>query len=131
MYGSLFVVMAKLNRILDAQNMNGPFGIGAIDYGRQRRCFSRTSRPRDEHDAIAQMYDFRQLCGKLEICEGWHRIRDYAHYDGVRPTLPENVHAEPAHRRNRVREIGSAFFFQLFPGETERSHQLIGDLAGV
>src|SRR5579859_2716997 len=75
------------------------------------------------------MHDFRQLPGKLEIFESWHGIRDHAHYDGMRPTLAENVHTEPAHRGNRVREIRRALFFQLFPGVTERSHQLIRDLS--
>src|SRR4029077_3602131 len=37
MYGGLFVVMAKLNRIFDAQDVNSTFGVGAIDDSRQSR----------------------------------------------------------------------------------------------
>src|SRR5438445_11884776 len=77
------------------------------------------------------MHDFSELRRKLEGLKARNCVGNYAHHDGVTSTLPENIDAESAHRRDGVGEVGGAFSFQLVPSVTEGSDQIVGDLAGV
>src|SRR5207302_4923581 len=77
------------------------------------------------------MHDFGEVQRKLEVLEARNFIGDHAHHDGVTSTLPENIDAESADRRDGVSEVGGAFFFQLLPSVTEGSDQIVGDLAGM
>src|SRR4029077_20899881 len=52
MNGGLFVIVTKLNRVLDTEDMNRSLDIGAIDNRRQGRRLSRAGRSSDQNDAI-------------------------------------------------------------------------------
>ena len=77
------------------------------------------------------MHDFGELRRKPEVLEARNFIGNHAHHDGVTSTLSKNIDAESADRRDGVREVGGAFFFQLLPSVTEGSDQIVGDLAGM
>ena len=73
MDGGFFVIVAKLDGIFDAQDMNGAFTVGAIDDRGQRGRFAGTGRAGDQNDSVAQMHDFRELRRKLEIVKAGNR----------------------------------------------------------
>src|SRR5260370_21887937 len=131
MYGGLFVIVAKLDGVFDAQDVDVSFVVGPVDDSRQGGCFPRAGRPRDEHNAIVQMNDLGESRRKVQIFEAGNIVGNHAHDDGVSSTLPENVDAKSADCRDGIGKVGRALLFQSLSGIRLRANQIIGDLQGV
>ena len=125
------MVVAKLDRVFDAQDVDGPFVVGPIDDGRQSGRFAGTRWSRNQHDAVVQIDNCRELPREVQIFETWNFVGNHPHHDRVSSTLAENVDAEAANRWDGIGKVGGALLFQPLPGILERTNQIVGNLASV
>ena len=112
MDGRLLVVMQELDRILDGEDVLGPGLVDQIDDRGERRGLAGAGRAGDQDDAVLERGGLGQHRRKIELGEGRNPRRDDAHHDREGAALAEDVDAEPAAVRQRVREIAGPLILE-------------------
>ncbi len=94
------VLMEKLYRVFDGDDVIGLGFVNPIDDRRQRRTLAAARRPGHQHDSVFQFNDLAQLLRQVEIFKARRPRRNYAHDDRMRAALFEDVDAKAAQTRN-------------------------------
>ena len=104
----LAVRMQKLDRVFDRDDVVMLAVVDVVDDRGERRGFADAGRTRDEHDAVAQLRDLREVRGQVQAFERRDFRRDHAHHDRICAALLKDVDAKARARRQRVAEVGRA-----------------------
>ena len=112
MNGRVFVLVQKLDRVFDRDDVIKLCLINQIDHCRQRRALATAGRAGNQDNPVFQFSYFPQLLRQVEVFEGRRTRWNHAHHDRVGAALLKNVHAKAIKARQAERDIRRAIFFQ-------------------
>src|SRR5712692_5422011 len=111
--GRLVVVVQKLNRVFDGDDVIRLGFVNQADDGCQRRTLAAAGRAGYEHDAILKFNDGFQLFRKIELFKMRRPVRYDAHDDGMGAALHEDVDAKTGESGGAVRNVGRAVLLEI------------------
>src|SRR5258708_17541432 len=125
------VLVQKVNRVFDSDDVVELRLVDQIDDRRQRGTLAATGRPGHQHDPGFQFADLTQLGWQVEIFKPRRPRRDDAHDDRMRAALLENVDPKAAQAGNTEREIGRADLLQTLRCFFVPADDELGDAGGL
>jgi len=99
------VLVEKLDRVLDRDDVIGPLAVDLVDHRRERRRLAGAGGPGDEHEAARQLRQLAEAVGQAEILERLQLVGDDAEHRRERLALHEHVDAEAGEAGDPVREV--------------------------
>src|SRR5215213_2513257 len=91
------MVVKKLDRIFDSQNVIVAFDIDLIDHGRKRRRLTRTSRAGYQNQAARLLTKIGNHLRQTQCVERFYLVRDRTKYRADRAFLVEEVRTKSRH----------------------------------
>src|SRR3984957_18072676 len=95
MNNAVLVRMEELDGILDREHMTKLLLINFVDNRSQGGRFAGTSRARHQYDSIAKRHNLLQFGRQVQRFEVRDFAGNYAHYDGARAALHEDINSKP------------------------------------
>src|SRR3984893_11224711 len=123
--------MQKFDGILNGEDVNGLVLIHLVDDGRERGGLAGAGWTGDQDNAVANVADFLELIGEMQIIERRNVVGNDTHDDGATAALMENVDAETAAIFQAIGNVGGAFGFQFLGGVFVVADNGPGDLQSV
>src|ERR1700719_3310964 len=123
--------MQKLDWIFDGKNVKGFLLIHFVEDGSECGGFAGTRRTGNQYDAIADINNFLERLGQVQLFKVRNLIGNDAHNDGATAALAKNVYTEASHAGYSVGEVGRAILLELAQGCFVLAHDVIGDAHGV
>ena len=109
---ALLIAVQELYRVLDGDDVLGHLPVDEVDHGRERCGLAAAGDPRDQNYAALFSPQPPYHLRHVQILELGHPKRNETHDDGDRTPLPERVHPETAHPRDRVGEVRLPFLLK-------------------
>src|SRR5258708_3626715 len=125
------VLVQKLNRVFDGDDVIELRLVDQIDDRRQRGTLAATGRPGHQHDPVFQFADLAQLGWQVEIFKAWRPRRDDAHDDRMRASLLKNVDPKAAQAGNTEREVGRTDLLETLRCFFVAADDQLGDAGGL
>src|SRR4029077_1751967 len=125
--GGLFVLMQKLNGILDSEDVKGLFHVHFVDDCSDRGRFAGAGGAGHQDNAVFQLHDFFEARRQLEVIEPGNFVGDDAHHDGATAALAEDVDAKTADAGQAIGKVGGAVLIELVQRVLVIPHDVVGD----
>ena len=100
------VLMNKLDRVLDRDDVVGAVLVDEVDHRRERRRLAATRRPRHQDQALGQHAEFPRDVREPELLEGQQLLGDDAEGGRRSAAVHEEVAAKARETRDLVGEVG-------------------------
>src|SRR5688500_3959763 len=106
--------MEIFDRIFDRDNVILLLFVDDVDDGGLGGALARAGWSSDEHEAVAEFGDIREVRRKAERFQRRDFGRDDAHHDRVDAALLKDIYAKSRARRQRVTQVGGAGTREFF-----------------
>jgi hypothetical protein len=128
--GRLFVVMLKLDRVFDRNNVVINVFVKIVDHRRQRGRFTRPGWPGHQHQTAGSHDELFEDLGQVELIHGPQFDRDLPKHHGHFAALAKDRHAEAGGIAESKTKVGAPAFleFSLAPLGGDALHQPHGVL---
>src|SRR5258705_9453053 len=98
----LLVAMQKFDGIFDGQDVIRLLLVHLVQNRGKTRGLSGAGWAGDQYNAISQLHDLLQRCGKAELLEAGDTVGNHAHYNCAGSALAKNIYAKSPDAINPV-----------------------------
>ena len=127
--GGTPVGVEDFDRVLDREDVDGPFVVDVIDHRGESGRLARAGRPRHKDESPRSVGEGADDLGDAELFERRAARAYQPHDDADRPPLAKDVHSEPSHARDGVGEVRLLLPLHLLAAVGR--HDRAGDDLGV
>jgi hypothetical protein len=110
-----FVRVNELDRVLNRDDVVVARSVDVVDHRAQRRRLAGTSRPGDQHEALAQLAERQDVLRQAKLVGGQDLRGNDAKHCARTSAIDERVGAKARQVRNLVGEVGIVTSAEFFP----------------